>query len=239
MCGDVYLGTKDEKVPMERYSWGNFTKHFSHLSGVVGLYDFTLPEIESTDPIEKSFRSYTDIFDNEDKNISYMIKISDTTATSSESELMKFVSPITQNRKNVERCMLRIQTNPWRHSCHFDTYDQTVIILDGVKKWLLFRLTYSDVQEEKRFIKKVNGLPFKNLEKLLKSMKVAYIIKRSKPGDEFFIPAGMYHAVENENEGRGTIFVNVVYNGFSEILDRRFTQLWPSMAQKCENHVFY
>lgn len=224
---------------MEKYSWENFSKQFSHLSGVVGLYDFTLPELESTDPIEKSFRSYNDVFNNKNKNISYMIKISDTTATKSESELIKFLSPITQNRENVERCMLRIQTNPWRHSCHFDTYDQTVIMLDGVKKWLLFRLEFSDIKEEKQFIKKVNGLSFTKLEKLLKSMKVAYIIKISKPRDEFYIPAGMYHAVENENKGKGTIFVNAVHNGFSKILDKRFTQLWPSMAQKCENHVFY
>tara|TARA_B110000858_G_scaffold114761_1_gene131149 strand:- start:97 stop:771 length:675 start_codon:yes stop_codon:yes gene_type:complete len=224
---------------MEQYSWENFSKQFSHLSGVIGIYDFTLTEIESTDPIEKSFRSYTDVFNNQDQKVSYLIKISDTTASISESKLMKFVSPITQNRVNVERCMLRIQTNPWRHSCHFDTYDQTVIMLDGVKKWLLFRLVYSDIKEERQFIQKVNGLAFEKLEELLKSMKVVYIVKTSKPGDEFFIPAGMYHAVENENYGKGTIFVNVVHNGFSEILDKRFTQIWPTMAQKCENQVFY
>ena len=224
---------------MEKYSWGNFSKQFSHLSGVIGIYDFTLPEIESTDPIEKSFRSYDDIFNNENKNISYMIKISDTTATTLESELMKFVSPITENRENVERCMLRIQTNPWRHSCHFDTYDQTVIMLDGVKKWLIFRLEYNDIEEEKQFIKKVNGLPFKKLEKLLKSMKVVYIIKTSKPGDEFFIPAGMYHAVENENEGRGTIFVNVVYNGLVKYLIEGLHNSGHLWLKSVKTVVFY
>jgi len=117
---------------MDKYSWGNFSKQFSHLSGLVGIYDFTLPEIESTDPIEKSHRSYNDVFNNQSRDLSYMIKIADTTATSTESHLMKYISPIIQNRENVERSMLRIQTNPWRHSCHFDTYDQTVIMLDGV-----------------------------------------------------------------------------------------------------------
>jgi len=115
---------------------------------------FTLPEIESTDPIEKSHRSYNDVFNNQSRDLSYMIKIADTTATSTESHLMKYISPIIQNRENVERSMLRIQTNPWRHSCHFDTYDQTVIMLDGVKQWLLFRIVFDDT-EKKRILSKV------------------------------------------------------------------------------------
>ena len=224
---------------MDKYSWGNFSKQFSHLSGLVGIYDFTLPEIESTDPIEKSHRSYNDVFNNQSRDLSYMIKIADTTATSTESHLMKYISPIIQNRENVERSMLRIQTNPWRHSCHFDTYDQTVIMLDGVKQWLLFRIVFDDIEKEKDFVKSVNGLSLQKLQELLKSMKVSYIIKTSKPGDAFFVPDGMYHAVENMDIGKGTIFVNIVHNGFNEILDKRFTQIWTSMAQKCENQIFY
>lgn len=224
---------------MDKYSWENFSRQFRNMSGVIGVYDFTLQEIESTDPIEKSHRSYNDVFNNQSHNLSYMIKIADTTATSTESKLMEYISPIIQNRKNVERSMLRIQTNPWRHSCHFDTYDQTVIMLDGIKQWLLFRITFEDIEKEKEFIKSVNGLSLQKLQKLLKSKNVSCIIKTSKPGDEFFLPAGMYHAVENIDIGKGTIFVNIVHNGFSEILDKRFSQIWPSMAQKCENQIFY
>jgi hypothetical protein len=224
---------------MDKYSWQNFTKLFKHLTGLVGTYDFNLPEIESTDPIEKSVKSYDDVFNNQNRDLSYMIKIADITATPSESKLIQYISPLVEDQKNVERYMLRIQTNPWRHSCHFDTYDQVVIMLDGVKQWLLFRINFSDIEEEKSFVKSVNGLNFENLEKVLKSMKVPYIIKTSKPGDRFFIPKGMYHAVENVNIGKGTIFMNIVYNGYDKILDERFTHIWKSMAQKCENNIFY
>jgi len=112
-------------------------------------------------------------------------------------------------------------------------------MLDGVKQWLLFRIVFDDTEKEKDFVKSVNGLSLQKLQELLKSMKVSYIIKTSKPGDAFFVPAGMYHAVENMDIGKGTIFVNIVHNGFNEILDKRFTQIWTSMAQKCENQIFY
>jgi hypothetical protein len=205
----------------------------------MGVYDFSLPESESTDPIRKINTSYKTLFNNEDDKHSYMIKISNTSATTLEYELMKYVAPLVKDYENLNRVMLRIQTNPWRHSCHFDTYDQTVVMMDGVKKWIFFKPKFDDIEQEKSFIKHVNGLKLEKLQEYLKSENVSYYLKTSKAGDTFFIPKGVYHAVENVNEGPGTIFLNVVYEGFDQVLDERFTQIWPSMADKCDMGVFY
>jgi hypothetical protein len=215
-----------------KYTWWDFSKRFGHLSGEIAVYDFTCPEVEHTAPVNKIVTTYDTLFNADTSKFSYMLKTSN-------SSLTRYIQPLTDGYKGVSEVLLRIQTNPWRYSTHFDTYDQTIIMLDGVKRWIFFRKTFETIEDEKSFVKHVNGMNFEKLQSYLKSRNIPYYLKTSHEGDTFFIPKGMYHAVENVNQGKGTIFANVIYEGGDSHLDDRFTKLWPVVTNNCDKGVFY
>lgn len=217
---------------MNQYSWEYMSKLFSHLECELGVYDFSKPIIENTQPIGTIQTSLKNLFHPKSSHLSYMLKTSST-------PIMDHVLPLTEHFENVDEVIIRIQTNPWRYSTHFDTYDQSIIMLDGYKQWIFFRTQFDSVEEEKKFIQHVNGLQFENLKNFLKSKQIPHHLKISKPGDQFFIPQGMYHAIENVNQGRGTIFLNVIHNGEDHDINERFSYIWPTVTSKCEEGVYY
>jgi hypothetical protein len=217
---------------MKPYSWEDFSNRFGHLSGEIAVYNFSVPEVEHTAPIKKLKTTYDTVFNSNTSSVSYMLKTSN-------SLLTEYVSPLVEKYKNVDEIVLRVQTNPWRYSTHFDTYDQTIVMLDGVKRWIFFRKTFETLEEEIRFVKHVNGMTFENLQSYLNLQTISYHLNTSRGGDIFFIPMGMYHAVENVNEGPGTIFINVIHHGFDSELEDTFTKLWPTVAKNCDKGVFY
>lgn len=195
------------------------SKLFKNLTYEIGVYDFTQPVVENTAPIKTMYTSLSTLFSRGSSKYSYMLKLSN----EMKSPIMDHVLPLTKEFENVEKVLVRIQTNPWRYSTHFDTYDQSIIMLDGFKRWIFFRKEFDSIEEEKNFIQHVNGLHFENLKNFLKSKQIPYHLKISKPGDRFFIPGGMYHAIENVNQGQGTIFLNVIHRGEDENLNKRFS----------------
>jgi len=214
------------------YTWEDFSRKFGHLSGEIAVYDFSVPEDQHTAPVKKIVTTYETLFNADTPKFSYMLKTSD-------SPLTKYIQPLTDEYDNVHDILLRIQTNPWRFSTHFDTYDQTILMLDGAKRWIFFRKTFETIEEEKSFVKHVNGMKFEQLESYLKSKNIPYHLKTTRGGDRFFIPKGMYHAVENVNEGKGTIFANIIHEGFVQNLDERFREIWPIVSDNCDKGVFY
>ena len=220
---------------MIRYSWGYMSKLFNHLEYELGVYDFSKPIVENTEPIRTIQTSLKTLFFRNTSKFSYMLKLSN----KNPSPIWDHVIGLTKDFKNVDEVLIRIQTNPWKYSTHFDTYDQTILMLDGFKRWIFFRTQFDSVEEEKKFIQFVNALQFGNLKNFLKSKQIPYHLKISKPGDQFFIPRGMYHAIENVNQGSGTIFLNVIHSGEDQDLNERFSYIWPTVTNKCEEGVYY
>ena len=220
---------------MLRYSWDYMSRRFKNLVCDIGVYDFSKPIIENTEPVGTIKTSLKTLFFGDTSKFSYMLKLSNRT----QSPILDHVIGLTKDFENVDEVLIRIQTNPWRYSTHFDTYDQTILMLDGFKRWIFFRTQFDSVEDEKNFIQFVNGLQFGNLKNFLKSKKIPYHLKISKPGDQFFIPRGMYHAIENVNQGRGTIFINIIHTGEDDDINERFSYIWPTVTSKCEEGVYY
>lgn len=213
------------------YTWEHMRNLFSHLEYDVGVYDFSKPIIENTEPIGTIHTSLKTVFDGNAGPISYMLKLPRVV----ESPIWDHVSDVIEDGDAI----LRIQTHPWRYSTHFDTYDQTIHVLDGYKRWIFFRTTFSTDEDEKQFIQHVNGLDLEQLQNYLRITGIPYHVHIFGPGDQFFIPRGMYHATENVHQGLGTIFINIIHAGEDQALNERFSHLWPTVTSKCEAGVYY
>lgn len=220
---------------MNRYSWDYMSKRFNHLEYDLGVYDFSKPIIENTSPIGIIRTSLKTLFSHDGKGSSYMLK----TSNKIKSPLMDHVMPLTTGFENVDEVLLRIQTNPWKYSTHFDTYDQHILMLYGIKRWILFKTRFDSVEDEKKYIANINGLQFENLKNVLQSKNIPHHIHTTKPGDCFFIPRGMYHATENVHHGEGTLFLNVVHTGEDHALNERFAHIWPTVTSTCEAGAYY
>jgi len=220
---------------MKPYSWDDFTARFKNLSGEIAVYDFSRLEHEHTEPIKKIHTTYNTLFNGDTSKVSYMLKISN----KSDSKLMQYVDPIAKEFDDVSEVILRIQANPWRYSSHFDTYHQTVIMLEGSKNWIFFDPKFDGIEHERDFIKAVNGMSFSKLKEYLASCGISYLLKTTHSGDRFLIPMGLYHAVENINDGKGTIFMNIVHVEVNLELEERFSQIWPIVSGQRKQGLYY
>lgn len=222
-----------------KYSWEDFAEKFGNLEGKYAVYDHTLHQPETTDFLRFIKGKYNSFFNKHDDDpFTYMIKLTHDNATEGEKKILDYVKPITDKEKNDLRVILRFQTNPWWHSSHFDTYDQKVVMIDGYKKWILFYPEFKNIEEEKAFIKKTNGMKLVNLESHLKNVGIPYQIKITGPGDTLHIKMGVYHATENENIGKGVVFLNFVLR-ISDEFQEHFHELWPTKSTRCRNNFLY
>lgn len=227
------------KKRYRKYSWDDFAENFGNMHGKYAVYDHSLHQSETTDFLYFIEDKYKSLFNKRDDDpFTYMIKMSHENATEGEKKLLDYVKPITDKEKTDLKVILRIQTNPWWHSSHFDTYDQKIVMVDGYKKWILFYPEFTNIEEEKDFIKQTNGMKLSKLESHLKKLGIPYQVKITGPGDSLFIKMGVYHATENENIGKGVIFLNFVLR-VSDEFQKRFHQLWPTKSTRCQNNFLY
>jgi len=212
-----------------KYSWKEFNKHFGDLGGHVTFYDLT----QQVDD-EQNYKSYREYIpyskllnkEHREENYTGMIKIVESKCTPSEMKLINYVKPVIKN-SNSSETMLRIQTSPWLYSTHFDCFDQFVYMLYGTKKWLLFNLTFDDIEEEKRFLISIANKSIKEVSEILNSNDISYETRITKPGDTFFLPEGVYHLVESGGLD-GTIMVtSVTDKPQNKQLVEKFEYLWP------------
>lgn len=212
-----------------KYSWKDFNKRFGYIRGPVTFYD--LSQCVDDEQNYKSHReniTYSKLLNKEhrEENSTGMIKIVESKCTPSEMKLINYVKPVIKNSNNADT-MLRIQTSPWLYSAHFDCFDQFVYMLYGSKKWLIFNITFDDMEEEKRFIISIANKSIKEVSVILNSKNISYETRITKPGDTLFIPEGVYHLVESIGRG-GTIMANSrVDKPEDKNLIEKFYYLWP------------
>jgi len=212
-----------------KYSWKDFNKHFGDIMGYTTFYDLTRQvDDEQNYKSRRQYIPYSRLLNKEhrEENSTGMIKIVESKCTQNEMKLINYVKPVIKN-SNSSETMLRIQTSPWIYSAHFDCFDQFVYMLYGSKKWLLFNLTFDDIDEEKGFIMSIANKSIKEVSEILNSNNISYETRTTKPGDTFFLPEGVYHLVESSGPG-GTIMVtSVTDKPQNKQLLEKFKYLWP------------
>jgi len=223
----------------KRYSWNDLSKRFKDCSGEFGVYDLKKKITESTYVDKKIIDTYDTIFNRKiPENTSYMLKISKSNATGCELDILNYVKPIT-DKYNASNIILRIQTNPWKHAPHFDSFDQVAHMLSGAKKWILWNVDFKSKDEALSFRDDVNNLNFEQLKTYLMNRGIPYETKTMKPHDSLFIKRGVWHYVENVNSTRGCIMLNLHTNNWTRELDDTFGDLWPEQRERCKNNQFY
>ena len=229
-----------KKPHIQKYSWKDFTAKFGKCRGKFAVYDLKTTLGKSTDFSYITIDNYSKFLDsNVSKHTTYMLKISDTNAEGCEKDILQYLSPIYKDKNNVERVMLRVQKNPWSHTAHFDSYCQEVIMLHGKKKWILFNPKFDDIDDERKFVAVCEEKKFSELENYLSSQGIPYEIKITYPGKNLYIPKGIYHATENLNIGKGTIFLNIVTLDHCDFLHDKFSIIWPEYGKRVDENFFY
>ena len=122
--------------------------------------------------------------------------------------------------------ILRISTTPHRVLSHFDCGERFILMLNGTKEILTYRLTHLPVRNQVEFLHHVRDMHLHHLMRHLQVRNIAYEKRTLRPGSKFFIPPGMYHFVENNYATSGlTVMINVDYRE-DETLHHSWDQMW-------------
>lgn len=117
-----------------------------------------------------------------------------------------------KNLEPPDNRLFRINSTPQRILTHFDATDRYLIMLEGYKDVLLFRIDDYTPHEQVSLLHELKDFDIEGIKTKLDSIKVPFTQKRLTPGDVLHIPPGLYHYVENKELGGYTTSLNFEYN---------------------------
>ena len=128
------------------------------------------------------------------------------------------------NLPNNETRVFRMGSTPHRILAHFDSLDRYIVMVDGYKDILTFRLDHYSGQEQIDFLHAVKNMRMNGLQNELKRRSVKYSYDKINSGDVFHIEPGLYHYIENDTMGGYTTCLNIDYE-----INTKYENLWNYM----------
>lgn len=132
------------------------------------------------------------------------------------------------NLSKPDTIVFRINSTPQRILAHFDADDRYLILLEGYKDVLLFRLDEYTVEDQVSFLHKVKDFDMDGIKGELSSRKIPFTQRRLTPGDVLHITPGLYHYVENKELGGYTTAINLDYHHSDPTLDETWSTMWSN-----------
>lgn len=215
--------------PPVKYSWKDLKLKFADRNIEYAAYDFSITNDEYGNPHEIKTTNANSFFSKRDIK-SCMLKIKQSEKVYE--DILNYVRPVCTHRDNS--FALRIQKGPWYWTSHFDCVDQICHILDGHKKWVTYEVSFDTAEEEKSFVDIVGYITtLDELTTYLNFLDINYKVVDTRPGDHFFIKAGVYHAVEGVGNH---IMVNEYVSDDYMNLTPKFSKIWKRWYTKDEKY---
>jgi hypothetical protein len=132
------------------------------------------------------------------------------------------------NLPKPDDMVFRINSTPQRILAHFDADNRYLILLEGYKDVLLFRLDEFTVEDQVSFLHEIKDFDMDGIKGELSSRKIPFTQRRLTPGDVLHITPGLYHYVENKELGGYTTAINLDYHHNDPVLDETWEKMWSN-----------
>jgi hypothetical protein len=128
--------------------------------------------------------------------------------------------------------MIRICSKNWIFDAHFDCVDNTVVILEGSKRFLLFELF--NHKYEKQICQQMKGLTIDDSIYILDRYKIKWKHVKLNKNQSLFVRNGLYHKVQSDEP---SVLLNIdVPLGGMEMCVEKFNEMYPIQKILCMNN---
>ena len=149
---------------------------------------------------------------------------------------VKFSDPVLLRRVHPQMTSIRLQTPTYHQGLHFDCYNQRVLQVSGVKRWILFEHSVYD-DRTIDLIRRCNShTSLDPVIRILSDLNIPVVEFYMTPGQSRYIAAGVWHQTEGM-EGDIQITMNRTLTTTDVhrrgVLLKHFATLFPVQATAC------
>ena len=143
----------------------------------------------------------------------------------------KWKKKLFPNTFNNHSFTIRVCSSNWNFDAHFDCIDNTIVILDGSKTFLIF-----DIFRHNLEMKILDDMKSKSLEeskKVLNKYGIKWACIKVNKNETFRIKERIYHKVESIVPN---ILLNIKQSSNDDICVDHFDNVFKKQAENCKNN---